>query len=101
MVPFRVITNAVFRVAAAWCRNPRQGRLSGTLLPLGLWRSNGASGPEPPLANVSNAALQHHRTGQSCITQHFGRLKRRCADSAAIAWTVHLTPDRARSTVKA
>jgi hypothetical protein len=80
MVPFRVITNAVFRVAAAWCRNPRQGRLSGTLLPLGLWRSNGASGPLLPFTATSRCCGAARRSGHSCIVQHFLRVKRRPAD---------------------
>ena len=30
-----------------------------------------ATGPEPPLADVSDAAQQLHPTGHSCIAQHF------------------------------
>ena len=42
-----------------------------------------AFGPELPFTTTSICCSAARQNGHSCIAQHFGRLKRRCADKEA------------------
>ena len=47
-----------------------------------------AIGPELPFITTSRCCDAARRSGHSCIAQHFGRLKRRCADETDLGfWT--------------
>jgi hypothetical protein len=61
----------------------RQGLLCGLCYLIGIWCSNGASGPLLPFTTTLRCCGAARRSGHSCIAQHFGRLKRQSADEAA------------------